>query len=72
MRRREEAAIRLMELAFLVEVTVRNAARKLSRAAIPAVSTFTLGHAVLKNNKIQTNAENVNSLWLGRSTISLV
>ena len=55
MRRREEAAIRLMELAFLVEVTVRNAARKLSRAAIPAVSTFTHGHADLKNNK---NSEN--------------
>ena len=30
MRRREETAIRLMELAFLVEVTVRSAARKLS------------------------------------------
>ena len=72
MRRREEAAIRLMELAFLVEVTVRNAARKLSRAAIPAVSTFNHGHAVLKSNKIQRIAENVNSPWLGRSTISLV
>ena len=53
MRRREEAAIRLMELAFLVEVTVRNDARKLSWAAIPAVSTFTHDHAVLKNNKMQ-------------------
>ena len=62
MRRREEAAIRLMELAFLVEVTVRNAARKLSRAAIPAVSTFTHGHADLKSNKIQRTAENVNLL----------